>query len=88
MSEPAAERRRRAVEALAGARAIGRRRETGEDWDTAFAACLAEAEGDPMVETIIAVGDTAPPPERWDPEVARDLRRLLRGAARRKAAGS
>jgi hypothetical protein len=78
------ERRRRAVEALAGSYAIQRMRESGEDFDTAFAACLPGAEDDPEVAEIIALVDAAPPPGDWDPEKRRAVRRLLREPVRHR----
>jgi len=78
MGDISPDRRRTVVEALARHRARRRIRETGGDWDAVLAECIAEADASPETDSIIALAATAPPPEDWDPEVTRQLRRLLR----------
>jgi len=78
MTEISPERRRAAVEAVAGYLAARRIRENGGDWDAVYAQCLAEVDADPQTDTDIALAAMAPPPEDWSPETRRAIRRLLR----------
>ena len=48
-----------------------------------LAECIAEAEADPDLDAAIACADAAPP---FDPGTARQIRRLLREAARKDGA--
>jgi hypothetical protein len=81
MTEVSPEQRRAVVEAIAGYLAA-RRIQPGQDWDTVLAECIAEVDADPQTDQDIAFAATAPPPEQWDPETTRALRRMLREAAR------
>ena len=80
-------RRQAVVEALARHRARRRIREAGGDWATVLAQYLAEAEADPQTDAIIALAGTAPPPEEWDPETRRAIRRALRQPGRKPSDG-
>jgi hypothetical protein len=86
MAETTPERRRRAAEALGGYRAAMRARETGEDFDAVLPGCIAAVTGR-EIDAIIAVADTAPPPETWDPERRRAIQRAIRQADRRLSEG-
>jgi hypothetical protein len=80
-------RRQAVVEVLARHRARQRIR-PGEDWGTVLAGCLAEVDASPEPDAIIAEVDaTAPPPQDWDPEVRRAIRRLWRQPGRKPSDG-
>jgi hypothetical protein len=71
-------RRGDAMAAMAGYLAAKRAR-PGDDMDALTAECLREVETDPYYEAILCIAESAPPPDTWDEDTARQLRRILRG---------
>jgi hypothetical protein len=78
MPEISPDRRRDAVEAIAGYLAARRIRESGGDWDEVLAECIAEVDADPQTDADIALAAAAPPPGDWEPETRFEVRQLLR----------
>jgi hypothetical protein len=58
---------------------VSRRYRPGDDREALRAQCLAEIQADPYYEQFFTLAESAPPPSEWDPDRARELRRLLRG---------
>jgi hypothetical protein len=59
---------------------VSERYRPGDDREALRAQCLAEIQSDPYYEQFFAIAEAAPSPEEWDPDRARELRRLFRGA--------
>jgi hypothetical protein len=52
----------------------------GDDIDALTDQIVTELENDPFDFVFAQTTAAAPPPDEWDPDLARELRRLFRGA--------